>query len=246
MKILCSPTKTMRPANPGVETLMFPKETEEVLRAYGALSKEERGELLHIEGELLEKAETLLQDFGKGPGVMAVEGFSGLQFQYLDWESLDAKAREYLDEHLFILSAVYGLIPAATSIHGLRLDMKDRLEVSGVRLETFWRKVLEEWARNEEEPILLIASSEYANVFSKNIREKMVQVSFGERVMKEGEPRFRAKATYAKMARGSLLREMATREIASVEELKGLSILGMVYNEGLSEENHLRFTKEEE
>lgn len=244
MIYLCSPTKTTRLGSPGEGEILFPRQSDAVLRAYQALSEEERNHLLHITGEPALRAKGQLEAFGVGPGTKAVEAFSGLQFQYLDWEHLDQDARHFLASRLYIVSAVYGLIPAESSIHPLRLDMNDRLTIQGEKLERFWRCPLDSWARERDEPILLLTSAEYGAVFSKDVREKMVEVSFGERVQSPEGARVRTKATYAKMGRGAMLHAIAKGRIDRVEDLKSLKILDMVYDEELSTDNHLCFTKE--
>ena len=137
-----------------------------------------------------------------------------------------------------ITSAFYGVIPSFASIAPHRLDFLMKLKVAGKSLKNHWQAAYEE-AVVGEEVIISLLSSEFENVFPKEIREKMVTFKF----MEERDGKLKIHSTISKKARGAFLTALMEGQVTSVEEIKELSFAGFNYREDLSTNKELVFVK---
>ena len=90
-----------------------------------------------------------------------------------------------------------------------------------------------------EELIFSLLSSEFENVFPKEIREKMVTFKF----MEDRDGKLKVHSTISKKARGAFLTALMENQVTSVEEIKKLSFAGFHYREDLSTGKELAFVK---
>lgn len=98
-------------------------------------------------------------------GVMpAAERYTGVLYDALHAESLDPHARAWLAEHVFIQSALFGLIGAADEIPAYRVSAGSRLHVDGVPLKRQWQSAHDgiEWPSPGW--ILDLRSKDYASL----------------------------------------------------------------------------------
>ena len=138
-----------------------------------------------------------------------------------------------------ITTALYGVIPAYEGIAPHRLDFMMKLKPAGQSLKVLWK---EEYDRSieEEEQILSLLSSEFEMVFSKSIRERMIQIKF----MENRGGKLKVHSTISKKARGAMVTAMMKAGISQLEDLKLLEVAGFSYREDLSQEKEWVFVKE--
>ena len=91
----------------------------------------------------------------------------------------------------------------------------------------------------DQELIFSLLSSEFENVFPKEIREKMVTFKF----MEDRDGKLKIHSTISKKARGAFLTSLTENQVTSVEEIKKLSFAGFNYREDLSSDKELSFVK---
>ena len=149
-------------------------------------------------------------------------------------DNLTQAEQAYLEKHLTITSALYGVIPAFAPIAPHRLDFLMKLKIAGKSLKSHWQSAYEE-SLNGEELIFSLLSSEFETVFPKEIREKMVTFKF----MEERDGKLKIHSTISKKARGAFLTALMEGQITSVEEIKKLSFAGFNYREDLSSDKEL-------
>ena len=137
-----------------------------------------------------------------------------------------------------ITSALYGVIPAFAPIAPHRLDFLMKLKVAGKSLKNHWQLAYEE-SMKDQEGIFSLLSSEFENVFPKEIREKMVTFKF----MEERDGKLKIHSTISKKARGAFLTALMENQVTSVEEMTKLSFAGFKYREDLSSDKELAFVK---
>ena len=137
-----------------------------------------------------------------------------------------------------ITSAFYGVIPAFSPIAPHRLDFLMKLKVAGKSLKSHWKAAYEE-SMKDQELIFSLLSSEFENVFPKEIREKMVTFKF----MEERDGKLKVHSTISKKARGAFLTALMENQVTSVEEITKLSFAGFKYREDLSSDKELAFVK---
>ena len=88
-------------------------------------------------------------------------------------ETIDRGRTSYLENHVFITSALYGVVFILSPMAPHRLDFLMKLKVAGKTLKSHWKTAYDEVLKKEE-VIFSLLSSEFETVFSKEIREKMV------------------------------------------------------------------------
>jgi hypothetical protein len=155
--------------------------------------------------------------------------------------SLDALA--YIQEHLRILSAFYGVLKPLDGVKPYRLEMQAKASVAGHNnLYDFWGNRLYEAVRDETGIIINLASKEYSKCIEKYLtaQDTYITCTFGEM---SGD-RIVTKGTYAKMARGEMVRFMAENRIENPEEIRNFDRLGYRYREDLSSATELIFERQ--
>ncbi|MDF9843721.1 MULTISPECIES: peroxide stress protein YaaA [unclassified Paenibacillus] len=165
----------------------------------------------------------------------AVFSYEGLQYQYMAPGVLQMEELEYLQEHLRILSGFYGMLRPFDGVVPYRLEMQAKLAGPGFSsLYKFWNRKLADQLFAETDCIVNLASKEYSKCISPYLGEniRMVTCVFGQ----EAGGKVTEKATFAKMARGEMVRFMAEQQISRVEEIKEYKGLNFAYSEELSDE----------
>ena len=137
-----------------------------------------------------------------------------------------------------ITSALYGVIPVFALIAPHRLDFLMKLKVAGKTLKSHWQGAYKESIKDQD-LIFSLLSSEFENVFPKEIRKKMVTFKF----MEERDGKLKIHSTISKKARGAFLTALMENQVTSVEEIKKLSFAGFHYREDLSSDKELAFVK---
>ena len=157
-------------------------------------------------------------------GIQAALAFAGDVYQGLDARSLEPVALAFAQDHLRILSGLYGLLRPLDRIQPYRLEMGTRLKTRrGGSLYDFWgdriSKCLNADAEGHADPTLVnLASQEYFGaVDAKALKLPIVTPQFREH--KDGESRIIS--FFAKKARGSMARFAIDARITRAEDLKG-------------------------
>ena len=172
----------------------------------------------------------------------ALLAYEGLQYQHLAPAVLDREALAYLQEHLRILSGLYGVLRPFDAVMPYRLEMQAKLAVDGAKdLYGYWSKRLYEALDESGGLILNLASEEYARAIRPHVDPdtRFISVRFGEMV----DGRVKQKGTFAKMARGEMVRFMAEQRLSRLDELRHFDALGLHYEEALSDDDTLTFVK---
>ena len=107
----------------------------------------------------------------------AILSYSGIQYQYMAPHVFTDDQMKYIQQHLYILSGFYGLLKPLDAITPYRLEMQTKCPFS---LYDFWKDDL---AKQMDEPILNLASEEYAKIIRKY--KPLVDVRFIEENGKE-------------------------------------------------------------
>lgn len=179
-------------------------------------------------------------------GVQAALAFAGDVYQGLDARSLGADDLGWAQDHLRILSGLYGLLRPLDRIQPYRLEMGTRLKTRrGSSLYDFWgdriSKALNADAEGHADPTLVnLASQEYFGaVDAKALKLPVVNIHFREE--KDGESRIIS--FFAKKARGTMARYAIENRIDRAEDLKAFDRDGYGFQASPSTENDWIFTR---
>ena len=223
MKIILSPAKKMNCDTDTLDALGLPEflqETEEILTWLKAKSESELKALWKCNDKILEENMERLerlksqQDLRKNltPAVIA---YDGIAYQYMAPAVFENEQLNYVQEHLRILSAFYGVLKAMDGVVPYRLEMQAKVDVAeGRNLYEFWGDKIYKAVRDESGIIINLASKEYFKCVEKYLRpeDRFITITFVEMAKdKDGKDtgKLVTKGTYAKMARGEMVRFMA-------------------------------------
>ena len=172
----------------------------------------------------------------------AIIAFTGLQYQYMAPGVFDEQELEYVENHLKIMSGFYGMLRPFDGIVQYRLGMGDHVRVAGTKnLYQFWGPRLADDLYHNDDLVINLASQEYSKVIQPYVsaQRQFVTCRFVELV--DGKPK--QKATLAKMARGNMVRYLASQQATTVDQVQQFNI-GYHYEASLSTPTVLTFLKE--
>ena len=250
MKIILSPAKKMKINDDlGIrwsDTPQFMPQTEEILSWMREKTPAELQKLWacndKIAEENLERVRTMDLYGRLSPAILSYEGIA---FQYMAPAVFEEEQIDYIREHLRILSAFYGVVRPLDGVTPYRLEMgaKPGGELPGGHrnLYSFWGDRLYKAVRDDSGIIINLASKEYSKCIEKYLGEgdRFLTVVFCERA---GD-KLVTKGTYAKMARGDMVRYMAEMKIEKAEDIRNYDRLGYVFREDLSSETEYVFER---
>ena len=246
MRLIISPAKKMNVTPDILEFQGYPEfleDTDQLRRYVSDLSYGEAKELWKCNDKIAEQNFERFKDMdlrrNLTPAIMAYEG---IQYQYMAPSVLDAKALAYIQEHLRILSGFYGILKPLDGVVPYRLEMQAKAHVDGYKnLYEFWGKRLAKTLFKETDTIINLASKEYSKCISAHLSPEITFITcvFGEYV----NGKIVEKGTYAKMARGEMVRFLAECQAQSPEDLKAFDCLGYRFDADASDEKNYVFIK---
>ncbi len=170
--------------------------------------------------------------------------FTGDVYEGLGAATLNKRDIQYAQNHLRILSGLYGLLRPLDLIQPYRLEMGRPLQAGDAKnLYEFWRDAITE-TLNAEPGILLVnlASQEYFKAINtKTLNKKIISPVFKD----EKNGKFKIISFYAKKARGTMARYLIENRVANVEGMLGFSEDGYAYNPDFSKPDEPVFTRSE-
>ena len=209
------------------------------------------GELMKMSERLAVQTHGRIHDFhtpftekNAHPAIAVFQGdvYSGIAVNEYGDEEL-----AYIQNHLRILSGLYGILRPFDLMQKYRLEMGCKLAGKrGKNLYEFWdNRVTDELNRTlrdqKEAVIVNLASLEYSRVIKKkNLQGSMLQIDFKER---KGDS-YRTVAIHAKRARGMMVNFAVKNRLQTVAELKAFQEAGYSFQPELSGDNLYCFTRE--
>ena len=247
MKIILSPTKKMKEDLEFLSPSALPEflsRTEKILAFLRSKTPEELQKLWGcndaIARQNIERLEGMDLTSRLTPAIFAYEGNA---FQHMAPTVFSEQELTYVQDHLRILSAFYGVLRPLDGIRSYRLEMQAPAAVDGFRdLYDFWGKDLYRAVRDDSGVILNLASKEYYQCIEKYLQEndRFITCVFGELV----GGKLKQKATFAKMARGEMVRFLAETQAEQPEDMQKFDRLGFRFCPERSSETEYVFLKE--
>ena len=229
MKIIISPAKKMKMETDSFQVETSPvylEETKKILKKMQSLSYEEAKAVWKCNDKLAELNYERIQNMNLQERLTpAIFSYEGLQYQHMSPLVFSDEAIDYIKENLKILSGFYGVLSPFDGVTPYRLEMQSLLEVEGKKdLYDFWQDKLYEKVVDEGRVIINLASKEYSKIIEKYLKpeDRMITIVFGE--LNDGK--VKQKGTFAKMARGEMVRFMAEHNVQDPEKIKDFSESG--------------------
>ena len=246
MRIILSPAKKMDINTDDLAPCGLPafmEQTEEIVHFLQGLSYEEAKKLWACNDRIAEQNYDRLQEMDLYHQLTpAILSYEGIAYQYMAPSVFENGQFAYVQEHLRILSAFYGVVRPMDGVTPYRLEMQAKAKIAGTKdLYDYWGDRLYRAVLDDSRVIINLASKEYSRCIEKYLQPEDVYITcvFGEF---SGE-KIVQKSVYAKMARGEMVRFMAENRIGSPEEMKGFDRLGYTFRSDLSDEKTYIFIK---
>jgi len=256
MLIVISPAKTLDEKPSHYQTHSLPtllEHSQQLNNRLRQLSALDISELMKVSSKIaelnFERNLAWQTPFDLDNAKQAVLTFKGDVYTGLDVATLSEADLDYAQQHLRILSGLYGLLKPLDLMQAYRLEMGSRLDNSrGKNLYQFWDKIvtqeLNKHVQHQEQPILInLASQEYFKVIKPSLlKANIITPIFKE--YKNGQ--YKIIGIYAKRARGLMSRFIIQNRIEESEELKAFCAEGYAFNATLSSEFEWVFSRNRE
>lgn len=203
-------------------------------------------QLMHISPALADRTRKQIQQWSQATCKPALFTYSGEAFRSLDAASFSAENVHYAQQHLRILSGLYGILRPLDQIAPHRLEMGYKLKNPATsQLYIYWQDAvtnqLIEALTQEKNPLVInLASQEYSKVVAKKkLIAPWVNVVFQE----AGKNGLKTVAMYAKRARGCMARYLLQERIDTVQGIQNFEQDGYYFQPRLSRQDSLVFTR---
>lgn len=252
MLIVLSPAKALDFTAPAIAapltTPQLGQDTTELAKVTRKLTAAELRRLMSLSESLAKLNRERFQAFDAASeeGLQAAFAFNGDVYTGLRARELDKKGLAWAQDHVRILSGLYGVLRPLDAIQPYRLEMGTRLKTKrGQSLYDFWgdriSTTLNEAAMGHKDKTLVnCASGEYFGaVDRKALKLPLLSCRFLEE--KDGEPRIIS--FYAKKARGLLARYAVDNRIDKAADLKAFDVAGYRFVAAQSSEAEFTFAR---
>lgn len=235
MKIIIAPAKVMKYKQFELKKtdIIFPEKTNHLHEYLKQFSIEQLHDQMKISFKI---AQTVYDYFhGDYPSTPALYCYQGTVFKQLNLKTYNDDDFKYLNDHLNILSAYYGILKYNTAIKPYRLDMIMKFDLD---LYAYWQEEVNNYFKDEDY-IISLASKE----FSKMVKhENLINIDFVQN--KAGK--LTRNSMHVKQARGKLLDIMIKQKISSLDTLKEITFDEYHFDKELSTNNNFVFIKDAE
>lgn len=259
MLILISPAKTLDFETPArVDRFSQPdflSDTEILVKELQNLSAPEISELMKISSKLgdlnASRYQTWQPTFDDHNAKQALLAFQGDVYQGMNVDCFEQQDFDFAQEHLRILSGLYGVLRPLDLIQPYRLEMGTKLThaklttLSANTLYEFWADKLtqvinQQLEKLDQKIIVNLASNEYF----KAVKPKLLKGNIVTPIFKDWKNgKYKIISFYAKKARGMMAAYIIRNKIIDPEKIKDFRDSCYSYNSELSDEQNLVFTR---
>lgn len=246
MKIILSPARKLRPDTDCFLHQQLPEfllKTQEILDKLQEMTDQELKNLWGCSQALADQNIPWIRSLDLQKNLSpALFAYEGIAYRYLAPNILEQAQLDYLKEHLYILSAFYGVLRPFDGVRPYRLEMQAKFAPSPhPNLYSFWGDLWAKRLSEGGEPILNLASQEYSKGVSRHLSPQIsfVTCQFGEL---KGE-KIVEKGTQCKMCRGQMVRWLSQEGVEAVDQVKEFGELGFSFCQERSTWKTLVFLK---
>jgi cytoplasmic iron level regulating protein YaaA (DUF328/UPF0246 family) len=258
MLFLLSPAKSLDYETPVGKDVphtqpLFTRQSAELIKALRAYSPQQIAELMSLSDALSQlnvaRYEAWSPKFTAKNSKQAVLAFNGDVYEGLDAKALKPLELEWAQEHLCILSGLYGVLRPLDWMQPYRLEMGTALPTAkGKNLYQFWGAQISDYLNkrleSEKTPIVVnLASQEYfKSVDLKALKARVVECVFED--YKGGK--YKIISFNAKRARGLMARYAVTKRVTTPKQLEKFNLEGYAYDAAASQPDRLVFRRKPE
>ena len=253
MIIVISPSKTLDLSQSSIQTHSLPRQllqSQTLIDTAKKLSPEELSKLMKISDKLSQlnwqRYKDFTQPFSLSNAKQALLAFKGDVYTGIDVDSYNDEDLDFSQQHLRILSGLYGALRPLDLIQPYRLEMGTRLQnEKGKNLYEFWDAQVTERLNQDfieqATPLLInLASNEYFKVIKpKLLKAKILTLAFKEN--KAGT--YKTIGIHAKRARGLMTSYIIKNRLTEAEQIKAFNLENYSFNDHLSSDKEWVFCR---
>ena len=246
MIAVLSPAKTLDYETPlpdlGSTRPRFDSEAATLAAAASHLTQKRLSDLMKISPALAKLNADRFRDFPQAPERPAMFAFAGDVYTGLDAQTLEPEAVTFAQDHLRLLSGLYGLLRPLDAMRPYRLEMGTRWAPRKPKLTDWWgdriaQALAEDVVAEETGVVLNLASQEYwaavAGRLPAGIRVVAVDFREGDRFV----------SFHAKKARGLMARWMIEHRVTDIDAMRGFDSDGYAFDAATSTDDQWRFVR---
>lgn len=253
MQILLSPAKRMdfkRGDNEIAPTkALFPKKRDELIAVCNGLSVEEIADMMKLNLAMAHEVQEQFNTFGmrSTPTRAAALAYNGIAYLGLNAQDFTADDFAFAQQHLNILSGLYGVVRPMDGIKPYRLEMQQPVMPERYRsLYDYWQesvnKHLSKRLRKGSRTVVNTASNEYSKVVQKRllpVGTRLLSLKF----LEQEERGLRQIVVHTKKARGMIARFIIKNRLTDPDDLKAFDSEGYFFHPALSSDDEWVFTR---
>ncbi|WP_352421016.1 YaaA family protein [Proteiniphilum sp.] len=247
MQIILSPAKLMdfsdKKGNVKPSKPLFPEKTEELMTVCRQLSEREIATQMKINARMAHEVYEYFQTFDlrSTPGQSAAITYNGIAYKGLNAHDFSAEDFDFAQQHLNIISGLYGIVRPLDAIKPYRLEMQRKIVPQGYKtLYDFWEDTvnvhLSKKLRKGDKTLINVASKEYAKVVRKEMLPKGTKIIDIQFLQQENGD-LKQIVVHSKKARGLMSRFIIKNRLVDPEEVKGFDYEGYFFYPALSKED---------
>ncbi len=226
------------------------KDSELLIKELRKINSKQLQELMAVSENIaklnVERYKSFITPFTTKNAKQAVFAFKGDVYSGLELEKFTEEDYAFAQDHVRILSGLYGCLRPLDLIQPYRLEMKTRLKNDrGENLYQFWgdriTKSLNKELKKQKEPVLVnLASNEYfKSVKPKLLEGRLLTINFKE----TKDSKTRVVAIFAKRARGMMTDYIIRHRVEKPEDIKKFKLGGYKFNKVLSDDKQWTFER---
>jgi uncharacterized protein len=233
MIYLISPSKTMKPhpCTADYSTPLFKKESQTLLQVIQQFNMEQLMTLFACSKAIATENFQRFQRFEEVH--TAIYAYTGQVYQGIHQVPLHSEQIHFLQEHLFIVSGLYGLVRPLDVIGLYRLPMDLKLQEK--ELFCYWKPYLKSVLQNHQ--LVNLCSDEYFAAF----KDESLDILTVEFLTKEQRTPHSMKLKYL---RGQMIQFVAINRVNDVKSLQQIQVENYVYDEVLSSKQKLIYKEQ--
>lgn len=254
MLFIISPAKTLDYNSPistqGRSDIPFLKESKQLVKVLKKYKADDIAKLMGVSSKIAylnhDRFAQWKAPFTEEESRQALYAFKGEVYNGLDAYSLSQEESDYAQEHMRMLSGLYGLLRPYDMILPYRLEMGTKLQTDKFKnLYEFWGdKITKSLQKAIDESGTSVLVNLASNEYFKSVNTKKIKSPIITPIFKEAKgDSYKVISIFAKKARGLMSRFIIENQIQDPEELKHFDKEGYFFNEELSTNTELTFTR---
>ena len=226
------------------ESRFFTKETKEIINELKKLTPWDIQSIMKVNEKIAFQSYAYFQDFNfDEEGVCGILAYDGLVFKNIKAEDFTQEDFNFANNHVRILDAFYGIVNPLDGVLPYRLEMQYKININDKNLYKFWEDKLYKKLYSEDKVIINLASEEYAKAVRGFLDKDDIFIDIDFKIHKDGK--LKTMATYAKMARGQMIKYIIENKIDNPEDLKDFTFNGYKFDHNLSTNKKYVFIRQD-